>query len=104
MTFQPRRMSWSNRKRGSVQRTHRKRNRKNDVLVRKAATSRDQCACGTNGTVHPPRKSVVVRLAITIIAEYSPMKNSANFIEEYSVWKPPTSSGSHSAKSNGWRL
>ncbi len=35
---------------------------------------------------------------------YSARKNSANFIEEYSVWKPPTSSDSASGRSNGARL
>ncbi len=32
---------------------------------------------------------------------YSARKNSANFIEEYSVWKPPTSSPSASGRSKG---
>jgi hypothetical protein len=35
---------------------------------------------------------------------YSPRKNMANFSEEYSVWKPPVSSPSPSARSNGRRL
>ncbi len=35
---------------------------------------------------------------------YSARKNSANFSEEYSVWKPPTSSPSASGRSNGARL
>ena len=35
---------------------------------------------------------------------YSPRKNIANFSEEYSVWKPPVSSPSPSARSNGSRL
>ena len=35
---------------------------------------------------------------------YSARKNQANFIEEYSVWKPPTSSPSASGRSNGSRL
>ncbi len=35
---------------------------------------------------------------------YSARKNSANFSEEYSVWKPPVSSPSPSARSNGSRL
>ena len=35
---------------------------------------------------------------------YSARKNRANFSEEYSVWKPPTSSPSASARSNGARL
>ena len=35
---------------------------------------------------------------------YSARKNSANFSDEYSVWNPPTSSDSASARSNGARL
>ena len=35
---------------------------------------------------------------------YSARKNSANFSELYSVWKPPTSSPSASGRSNGARL
>ena len=35
---------------------------------------------------------------------YSARKNSANFSDEYSVWKPPTSSPSASGRSNGARL
>ena len=38
------------------------------------------------------------------MAAYSPMKNIANFIEEYSVWYPPTSSVSHSGRSKGMRF
>ena len=34
----------------------------------------------------------------------SARKNSANRIEEYSVWKPPTSSCSASTRSNGGRF
>ena len=35
---------------------------------------------------------------------YSAKKNNANLRDEYSVWKPPTSSPSASAKSNGARF
>jgi hypothetical protein len=35
---------------------------------------------------------------------YSARKNIANFIELYSVWKPPTSSDSASGRSKGARL
>src|SRR5688572_2167331 len=98
------RMSWSKRKRGNVQRTHMNRKRNRLVFARKERSSIGQGASGQNGTAGPPRKSVTVRHAITVIAQYSPRKKSANFIDEYSVWKPPTSSGSHSAKSKGWRF
>jgi hypothetical protein len=35
---------------------------------------------------------------------YSARKNSANLIDEYSVWNPPTSSDSASARSKGARF
>ena len=38
---------------------------------------------------------------IIIIAAYSPKKNIANNIEEYSVKYPPTNDDSSSGKSNG---
>src|SRR5215212_2820207 len=41
---------------------------------------------------------------IMIMFMYSPRKNSANDIDEYSVIKPATSSASASGRSNGWRL
>src|SRR5436189_3862631 len=90
ITFQPRPMSWSKRKRGSVQRTQMNRNRKKLVLARKAPSPMYQGASSQNGTEGPPKKSTTHRQLITVIAEYSPRKNSANFIAEYSVWKPAT--------------
>src|SRR5579862_5527705 len=46
---------------------------------------------------------VAMQLTVTMLA-YSAMKNEANFMELYSVWKPATSSFSASGKSNGTRL
>ena len=45
--------------------------------------------------VHEPEIEKVIMFT------YSDKKNSANFKDEYSVWKPPTNSPSASAKSNG---
>ena len=56
------------------------------------------------GPLHPPKKRSVARHEAVIIAVYSAMKNIANFIAEYSVWKPPTSSVSASGRSNGTRF
>ena len=39
-----------------------------------------------------------------IMLQYSAMKKAANFIDEYSTWKPATSSFSASGKSKGTRL
>src|SRR5690606_5143317 len=47
---------------------------------------------------------IEVRKLVRITWAYSPRKNRANFIELYSVWKPPTSSCSHSDRSKGKRF
>ena len=39
-----------------------------------------------------------------MMCRYSPRKNMPNFIAEYSVWNPPTSSCSDSGRSNGNRF
>ena len=57
-----------------------------------------------NGARHPPKNSVVAIALTVAILTYSAKKKSANFKEEYSVWKPPTNSPSASGRSNGARL
>src|SRR5690242_15786794 len=59
-----------------------------------------------NGQVirQPPRNSVVQTADTVIMLMYSARKNIANLNDEYSVWKPPTSSDSASGRSNGARL
>src|SRR5215217_6941470 len=57
-----------------------------------------------SGARQPPRNNVVARAETVAMLMYSARKNSANFSEEYSVWKPPTSSPSASGRSNGARL
>ena len=44
-----------------------------------------------------------MQLTVIMLA-YSAMKNEANFMLLYSVWKPATSSFSASGRSNGTRL
>src|SRR5687767_1181294 len=56
------------------------------------------------GPSQPPRNSVTAIEQIAIMFMYSPRKNSAHFIDEYSVWKPATSSPSASGRSNGARF
>ncbi len=53
---------------------------------------------------HPPRNSSTARAEIVTTWRYSARKNMANLMPEYSVWYPPTSSVSASARSNGGRL
>ena len=56
------------------------------------------------GAIQPPRNIVVASAETVNMLTYSPRKNIANFSDEYSVWKPPVSSPSPSARSNGRRL
>src|SRR3954462_10039007 len=56
------------------------------------------------GACQPPRNSVTASAETVIMLMYSARKNIANFSDEYSVWKPPTSSPSASGRSNGARL
>src|SRR3954452_21440298 len=57
-----------------------------------------------HGARHPPRNSVVASALTVVMLTYSARKNIANLIEEYSVWKPATSSLSASGRSNGARF
>src|SRR5437763_1214436 len=57
-----------------------------------------------HGARHPPRNRVVASADTVVTLMYSARKNIANLIEEYSVWKPATSSVSASGRSNGARL
>ena len=52
----------------------------------------------------PPRNSKDKNELINNILAYSPKKNNANVIDEYSTLYPETSSASASGKSNGWRF
>lgn len=53
---------------------------------------------------HPPLNLTVVRLLIKIMFPYSPRKNKAKAIAEYSTLYPETLSASASGKSNGCRF
>src|SRR5215210_5471306 len=57
-----------------------------------------------HGARQPPRNSVAASAETVTMLMYSARKNSANLSDEYSVWKPPTSSLSAAARSNGARL
>ena len=57
-----------------------------------------------HGARQPPRNSVVASAETVTMLMYSARKNMANLNEEYSVWNPPTSSDSASARSNGARF
>src|SRR3954463_9456144 len=57
-----------------------------------------------HGARQPPRNRVVASAETVVTLMYSARKNIANLIDEYSVWKPATSSLSASGRSNGARL
>src|ERR1044071_432870 len=107
-TFQPIFIRMSYLRRGIVQRTQTKTKSRNPTLARNEIADRRNpvTVAGSlyQGTSHPPRNSVTTSADIVVMAMYSDMKNMANFIDEYSVWYPATSSASASAKSNGRRL
>jgi hypothetical protein len=52
----------------------------------------------------PPKKKITNKLDINRIFAYSPKKNAANIIAEYSTLYPATNSASASGKSNGARF
>ena len=54
--------------------------------------------------IQPPKNTVAPIAATINILINSAKKKNANFIPEYSVWKPAVSSDSASAKSNGARF
>ena len=57
-----------------------------------------------HGARQPPRKRVLASAETVAMFTYSASMNMANFSDEYSVWKPPTSSPSASGRSKGARL
>src|SRR6202158_6272932 len=65
--------------------------------------NREPYSAGKRGC-HPPRNKSVATADTVIILQYSAMKNAANFMLAYSVWKPATNSFSASGRSNGMRL
>src|SRR3954463_3935857 len=57
-----------------------------------------------HGARQPPRDKVGSSPDTVVTLMYSARKNIANLIEEYSVWKPATSSLSASGRSKGARF
>src|ERR1700722_18934951 len=62
-----------------------------------------ESGAGRMGCQPPRNKSVATQQTATMWA-YSAIKNDANFMLLYSVWKPATSSFSASGKSKGTRF
>src|SRR3712207_6431409 len=108
-TFQPTPMNWREPSRGGVPRGQMNTNsatttlRKNQSSGPQPVLAWSQMEIG-HGARQPPRNSVAASAETVTMLMYSARKNSANFSDEYSVWKPPTSSLSASGRSNGARL
>ena len=56
------------------------------------------------GGSQPPRKKMAAMPDISSMLAYSPKKNRAKVMAEYSVWYPATNSASASGRSKGARL
>jgi hypothetical protein len=52
----------------------------------------------------PPKNRITIKALIAIMLQYSPKKNKANVIEEYSTLYPATNSDSASGRSKGTLL
>src|SRR6185295_60396 len=88
-------------RRGSVPRSQMKKKRPANIL---AKNHRGESGRKGTGESHPPKKRLAPSAATVIMFTYSAICMSANFIDEYSVWKPATSSVSASGRSKGVRL
>src|SRR5579872_5426522 len=87
--FQPKSMSWSYRKRGSVPRIQMYKKMKKKTFSENHPTGSRSCSMrgpklgikSPNGLFQPPRNSNVARLATVHMLAYSATKNMANFME-----------------------
>src|SRR6187431_968567 len=79
-------------------------NRKQKTFRQNQKTPHSQPGPHGAGPAGPPRNIVTKMPDIVITFMNSARKNRAKRIDEYSVWKPPTSSCSASTRSKGGRL
>src|SRR5712691_6970615 len=98
-TFQPKRISWSYRSRGTDARIQ----MKTDTNTKTLSTNQSGPS-GAYGPCQPPKKSVTARPESVIRLMYSAVWKRPQRMPPYSVWKPATSSVSASGRSNGGRL
>src|ERR1043165_6961828 len=92
-----------------VPRSHTNTNMKTQTLPRNHSSGHQPVLASPqmeigHGARQPPRNRVTHIAETVNMLMYSARKNIANFSEEYSVWKPPTSSDSASGRSKGARL
>lgn len=104
-TFQPSLINWSYLYLGKVALIHKKQNNKKQIFIMNHKIPGIIFSASIpNGGKYPPMKNITVIALTRIIFAYSPKKNKAKLMEEYSTLYPATSSASASGKSNGWRL
>ena len=101
--FQPSLISWSYLYLGKAARTQINPNNNKHVLVPNQKPEGMKLS-SERGASQPPRNIMEQKLHINIILAYSPRKNKAKAIAEYSTLYPATSSASASGKSNGARF
>ena len=99
-TFQPRLISWSYRRRGSVARTQMKTRTRPSIFASIQIGSRKLGP----GPIQPPRNIAAAIPETTRISMYSTSRKEPKRMPPYSVMKPWTSSASASGMSNGVRL
>src|ERR1700712_2142348 len=92
--------------RGRVARSHMKPKRKPHPLATNHSSGHHPLFAPSHrlnghGACQPPRNSVVANAETVVMFTYSASMKIANPSDEYSVWKPPTSSPSASGRSNG---
>src|SRR5664279_557086 len=92
--------------RGSVARSHMKTNRNAHTLPTNHSSGHHPLFAPSHrltghGACQPPRNNVVARADTVVMLTYSASMKIAKPSDEYSVWKPPTSSPSASGRSNG---
>src|SRR5712692_8937417 len=114
ITFHPNRMSWSYRKRGSVARIQKNRNKKKYTFrgnQKKAASAHARPGKPRYSTMkwgvggwYPPRNRTDAMQDTRIMFAYSAMKKKAKRIPLYSVIQPATNSLSASGRSKGRRF
>src|SRR5690349_8035027 len=90
--FHPKRMNWSYRRRGSVPRSQMQTKRITTILPRNQRTGHQPAFAPSQieigqGARQPPRESVVASAETVTMLMYSARKKTANFRDEYSVWK-----------------
>src|SRR5690349_10397515 len=78
--------------------------KKNSSTASLAKNQRNLSESGNHGPFQPPRNNATAIEQSVMMLAYSPRKNSPNFMLEYAVWNPATSSDSASGRSNGVRL